>query len=299
MNHIQTTQFNFQPPSQSATARQISPPSLTRPPNTVRLGHLSDFHLGKPPADGVDSQVALGQWLDGFEEQQVDVLVVTGDLVQQPGDRRRLERVKARLEEAPFPYLVIPGNHDIPEPGARGPFEELFGDYPQVAQAAGVEFVLLDSMKGLPPSQRSALERKEAASLGSFSCGRVGDDQRRQAQTRLGPAPAFGRVMLVHHHLRRNAPTQTGHQEEPTAPHGLMRELDDADELLDWAHAHRVRLAFHGHKHNFWDPYQPRPGLVTLNSGTSVRGKESRPRRARIVDIWPGAERLHVHDLEL
>jgi hypothetical protein len=229
----------------------------------------------------------------------VDVLVMTGDLVEEPGDRARLERVKGWLDAAPFPYLVVPGNHDVPEPGAPGPFEDIFGAYPQVTEHAQVQFVLLDSMKGLPAAERTDVERDEAAESGSYSRGAVGQEQLDEAGRLLQPPPAYGRVLLVHHHLRHNAPTEQGYEQEPTAPLGLMRMLDDADDVLDWAASRQIRLAFHGHKHNFWDPYQPRPGLVTLNSGTSVRGKEGRPRRARIVDLWPGSERLQIHDLEL
>jgi predicted phosphodiesterase len=105
------------------------------------------------------------------------------------------------------------------------------------------------------------------------------------------------RVLVVHHHLRENAPTVVGFEDDPTAPEGLMGPLEDARGLLDWAERRGVRLAFHGHKHNFWEPYEPRDGLLVLNSGTSTRGKAGRDRRARIVDLDAESGEVRVQAL--
>lgn len=295
MIHLRALQFDFDLPGAGAV-RRLVPATLARPQGVRRLGHLSDFHLGNPTFDDLPNAEAVCRWLDAFERADVDVLAVTGDLVEEPGDRRRLRRAKDLLERAPFPYVTIPGNHDVPHPGRSGPFEESFGDVPTAARHADVEFLLFDSMKGLPEDERSRMERRDARKTGSFSRGRVGDEQRREVDEQLGEPPRFGQVMLVHHHLRTNAPTPTGWQREPTAPHGLMAPLDDAAAHLAWT-AQRARLALHGHKHRFWAPYRPLPELVVLNSGTSVQAKPDRARHARIVDIWPGMASLIVHDL--
>ena len=296
MEYLQTTEFAFRAGS-PAQRRPGAGGRLQQRPGTVRLGHLSDLHLGKPTADAISAKEAVEVWLQAFEAAGVEVLVFTGDVVEARGDRPRLAWARDRLDEVSFPYVIVPGNHDQPEPGSPGPFEAIFGHYPAVSTEAGVEFVLLDSMKGLPPSERSRIERQEAADS-AYSRGRVGQAQREAAAQMLGDTPGWGRVMVVHHHLRPNAPSQVGWEQEPTAPHGLMAPLDDADPVLRWATEHGVRLAFHGHKHNFWEPYEPRPGLVVLNSGTSFRGKPDRARRARIVDVWPSMERIAVHDVQ-
>lgn len=294
MEHLRTSEFAFG--AESDGVRCLANPDLHKPSGVCRLGHLSDFHLGKPTDDGPSNPAAVRRWLEDFEEARVDVLAVTGDLVETPGDREGLERAKRLLEDASFPTLVIPGNHDVPHPGQEGPFEELFGRYPRVDRVAGASFLLFDSMGGLPEAMRSKEERRDADERGAFSRGAVGDEQRRRIEGALGDEPPFGRVVLVHHHLRYNAPTATGWEPDPASPRGFMAPLNDARRHIGWA-ARRARLVLHGHKHNFWDPYRPVRDLVVLNSGTAVQAKPGRRRRGRIVDIGSGMDTLTIHDL--
>ncbi|MFW5967179.1 MAG: metallophosphoesterase family protein [Persicimonas sp.] len=296
MEHLRTTEFDFG--AEPTAVRHPPTPDLHKPSDVCRLGHLSDFHFGKPTDDGLPNEEAVERWLDAFEKARVDALAVTGDLVETPGDREGLERAKRLLEAASFRCLVIPGNHDIAHPGKEGPFEELFGPYPRVERAAGAAFLLFDSMGGLPEAERSDRERRDAAERGAFSRGAVGEKQRRRIEEDLGEKPPFGRVVLVHHHLRYNAPTATGWEPDPASPHGFMSPLADARRHLGWA-ATRARLVLHGHKHNFWEPYRPLRGLVVLNSGTAVQAKPGRRRRGRIVDLAADRDALTIHDLAL
>ncbi|WP_168210516.1 metallophosphoesterase family protein [Persicimonas caeni] len=301
MKHLRTNEFDFHPGHMATTWRPGYPLSLRKPQGVLRIGHLSDFHFGKPTADGVDAEDAVWRWIEDFGEVGVDLLFVTGDLVEEPDDEERLPAAKAMLDKAPFPYVVIPGNHDVSNPGTPGTFEKIFGQYPRLERHGDLEIVLLDSMQGLPPSERSLYDRMEAATGKAYSRGKVGQAQLDDLEGRFAHEEplTYGRVMLVHHHLRPNAPTRQGYQHHPTEPWGLMGPLEDAHDLIDWASQHRVRVIFHGHKHNFWDPYEPRPGVIVLNSGTSTRAKADRPRRARIVDLFAAEDSIAVHDLEL
>lgn len=301
MEHLHTTEFDFHPGNMAAKWRSGLPATLHKPQGVLRIGHLSDFHFGKPTADGVAAEDAVRRWLQEFNEADVDLLFVTGDLVEDPEDRDRLLEAKAMLDDAPFPYVTVPGNHDVPEPGTSGAFEKSFGEYPRLERHGDIEIALLDSMQGLPPSERSMYDRMEAKTGNAYSRGKVGAAQLEDLDGRFAAFEplAYGRVMLVHHHLRPNAPTEQGFEDHPTEPWGLMGPLEDAHELVKWASLHQIRLIFHGHKHNFWAPYEPRPGVIVLNSGTSTRGKPGRPRRARIVDIFAAEDSVAVHDLEL
>lgn len=300
MQHLHTTEFDFHPGNLAAKWRSGLPATLRKPHGVLRIGHLSDFHFGKPTADDVAAEVAVARWLEDFSEVGVDLLFVTGDLVEEPDDEARLLEAKQMLDAAPFPYVVIPGNHDVSDPGTPGTFEHIFGKYPRLERHGDIEVVLLDSMQGLPPSKRSLYDRMEAKTGKAYSRGKVGETQLDEIDGRFAePQPlSYGRVMLVHHHLRTNAPTQQGYQDKPTEPWGLMGPLEDAHGLVQWAALHQIRLIFHGHKHNFWDPYEPRPGVIVLNSGTSTRAKLGRPRRARIVDVFAAEDSIAVHDLE-
>lgn len=77
----------------------------------TRLLHTGDLHL----ADGApDRWDALDAVLEAARERAVDVLLVAGDLLDRGEDHRALRaRVRERLEEAPCPVLLLPGNHDL------------------------------------------------------------------------------------------------------------------------------------------------------------------------------------------
>ena len=250
----------------------------------MRIGHISDFHLGKPSYDEITARRALEWWLEEFERREVDLVVVSGDLVETPGDEARLRQCRSMFESSGHDVVVVPGNHDVPEPGQPGPFEEHFGVFPRVVTQSGVQLLLFDSMRGIPVEHRSPDDCAEQQINGAYSKGRIGVEQVAAIDERLASfdqAPV--RLLVVHHHLRTNAPTPVGREEDPTAPRGLMAPLEDAEALLDWATDRGVRVIFHGHKHNYWEPYEPRPGLTVLNTGTATRGKASRRRHARLV----------------
>ena len=71
--------------------------------------HASDLHFGKPHLPAVAEAV-----LRFAEEQDPDVIVVSGDLTQRAraAEYRAAKRFLARL--APRPLLVTAGNHDVP-----------------------------------------------------------------------------------------------------------------------------------------------------------------------------------------
>lgn len=71
--------------------------------------HASDLHFGKPHL-----AVVAEAMLRFVEEQDPDVVVVSGDLTQRAktGEFRAAKRFLARL--APRPLVVTAGNHDVP-----------------------------------------------------------------------------------------------------------------------------------------------------------------------------------------
>lgn len=78
------------------------PPAL----EGLRVGHLSDLHLGAPLSRG---RRASAQAVDWVAARRPDLVCVTGDLVSHPRGERRLRELLARLER---PYVVL-GNHDV------------------------------------------------------------------------------------------------------------------------------------------------------------------------------------------
>lgn len=72
----------------------------------LRIGHLSDFHLGAPLSRGNLASERAAAWV---AERRPDLVCITGDLVSHPRGEARLRSLVARLER---PYVVL-GNHDV------------------------------------------------------------------------------------------------------------------------------------------------------------------------------------------
>lgn len=91
-------------PADVASAVQAQP-GRERP---IRIAHLSDPHFGT-----IQPSVEAGM-LQTLREIKPDLLIVSGDLTQ----RARREQFAAAgrfvRQLAPLPFMVVPGNHDIP-----------------------------------------------------------------------------------------------------------------------------------------------------------------------------------------
>jgi predicted MPP superfamily phosphohydrolase len=72
----------------------------------LRIGHLSDFHLGAPRSRGNQASARAVAWV---ADRAPDLVCVTGDLVSHPRGETRLRLLMARLER---PFVVL-GNHDV------------------------------------------------------------------------------------------------------------------------------------------------------------------------------------------
>lgn len=71
------------------------------------LAHISDLHFGR-----IDPAVVEGLLAD-LVAHAPDLVIISGDLVQR-AKRSHFVAARAFLQRLPFPYLVVPGNHDIP-----------------------------------------------------------------------------------------------------------------------------------------------------------------------------------------
>jgi predicted MPP superfamily phosphohydrolase len=71
----------------------------------LRIGHLSDFHLGARSRGRLATELAV----DWVAERRPDLVCVTGDLVTRP---RGEPALRGLLERLGRPYVVL-GNHDV------------------------------------------------------------------------------------------------------------------------------------------------------------------------------------------
>lgn len=72
----------------------------------LRIGHVSDFHLGAPLSRGNRASERAVNWVAARDP---DIVCVTGDLVSHPRGEPRLRNLLARLDR---PFVVL-GNHDV------------------------------------------------------------------------------------------------------------------------------------------------------------------------------------------
>ncbi|MFW6250157.1 MAG: metallophosphoesterase family protein [Alkalispirochaetaceae bacterium] len=81
------------------------------------IAHLTDIHVGNAGEEprGVPVRDTFQSVLREIREAQPDLLVVTGDLALNRGNREIYRWVRATLDDSGLTYLVLPGNHDVPE----------------------------------------------------------------------------------------------------------------------------------------------------------------------------------------
>jgi len=86
--------------------RVVRVPGLPESLEGLRVGHLSDFHLGALMSRGNRASERAAAWV---AERSPDIVCVTGDLISHPRGERRLRALLALLDD---PFVVL-GNHDV------------------------------------------------------------------------------------------------------------------------------------------------------------------------------------------
>lgn len=95
--------------------RELDVPGLPPELDGLRIGHLSDFHLGAPLSRGNATSERAAAWV---AERSPDLICITGDLVSHPRGERRLRRILGQLSRP----VVVLGNHDVAV--TRDPFSQ-------------------------------------------------------------------------------------------------------------------------------------------------------------------------------
>ena len=256
---------------------------------TIRIGHLSDTHLGKGTSGGRRPQ--MRRWLETFEGLGADVIVHSGDLVELPDDDESIDAAFSAIDTVDIPVFGVPGNHDVKQPGSVDRVVEQWGPFPRVESVGRLEILLVDSMRWPGVDDRSEREHRAARAAGVYTAGGVGPNQRQQLIDQLDRPSDATRLLVVHHHLRQPVPPKPWYEENAD----LMAPLGDADQLLALARDHGVRLILHGHRHQYLPPYAPFSELVIINGDSSTPATS--PRRARIVDLDVDSDAMRIWEL--
>jgi Icc protein len=80
----------------------------------MHLIQITDLHIGLPnemPFE-VDVRANFQKILTAIQAQSCDLLVISGDLCYQDGDRQIYDWIKIQLDQLNCAWVIIPGNHD-------------------------------------------------------------------------------------------------------------------------------------------------------------------------------------------
>ncbi len=150
------------------------------------IAHLSDLHFGR-----IDHEV-LEALISDLTMVRPSLVVISGDLVQR-ARKRHFRAARAFLDRLPAPWLVVPGNHDIPAYNLLARFTMPFRNY----------------RRYITPDLSPFIEDDEIAVLGintarplilNFAHGRINHRQIEHIVTAFRDVPARVFKILVTHH---------------------------------------------------------------------------------------------------
>ena len=72
----------------------------------ITIAHLSDLHFGREQTQVIHNLLA------SLQEQRPDLVIISGDLTQRARSYE-FQQAKIFLDNLPYPYFIIPGNHDL------------------------------------------------------------------------------------------------------------------------------------------------------------------------------------------
>lgn len=202
--------------------------------------HLSDIHYGPP------FQYALEPiLLQEIKAQTPDLVILSGDLTQR-AKKRQFQQAQAFLDRLPKPYLVIPGNHDVP---LYNVFDRLFRSLERYKTYVRPEVDMTVRTGGL-----LAVGLNSAFGW-TNDRGRLTKAQLRSAEESFATAPQPDlKVLVTHHHFVC----------PPGVHQGPLPET-----LLDRFSSWGVELVLTGHTHLTHIEQRP-DGLILLQSGTAT-----------------------------
>lgn len=213
------------------------------------LAHISDLHFGTAVP-----RVAEGL-IRELREKPPSLVVVSGDLTQRA---RRSQFAAARefLDQLTSPYLVVPGNHDVPFYDVVRRFASPLGRYRHQIQED------LDPM--FEDDELSVIGVNTARSL-VWKGGKISPNQIEELRQRLGRAGDRFKVVVTHHPFIPSPLSQSS---------GI--DLARAAEVLAVLEEFEVDLLLAGHLHHGYTGdtrahfASARRSIISVQAGTAI-----------------------------
>ncbi|MGH7965376.1 MAG: metallophosphoesterase family protein [Candidatus Binatia bacterium] len=219
--------------------------------------HCSDLHFGAPHARQRADAI-----LAEIERHQPTLIAISGDLTQR-ARTEQFRQARAFLDRIHAPFIVVPGNHDVP---LWNVFARLFLSLQKYRR-----WITRD-LNPLYTDEQLAVLGLDTTRSFTFKDGRVDHDARRVVRARLGALPPFLCKVIVAHHPFALPP---GFEHEQTVG-GMRAALKLFEEC-------GVEMALTGHLHQSYiahsrdcDP-QAKRDILLIQTGTaaSLRGRGS------------------------
>lgn len=209
------------------------------------IAHLSDPHFGsESPAVTAALVTDLGA---------PSLVVISGDLTQRAKEAQ-FHAAKAFLDGLPAPYVVVPGNHDIPLFDLWNRFRHPLDRYREIITA--------DLMPSYGDDELAVVGLNTAHSF-TFKDGKVTAEQARAAAARFRSYPGRFKILVCHHPFVLPA-GRPGRERVDGADEALPILRDAGVEVICTGHLH---IAFASDAGGFRDE---RRELIAVHAGTCI-----------------------------
>lgn len=236
------------------------------------LAHISDLHFGR------EVPAVIEGLLESISDATPDHIIISGDLTQ----RARAGQFKKGmhfLKRLPAPYLIIPGNHDLPLYNLVRRFHRPWENWNHFVSRDMTPVVL---GRGFMAAGVNTARRW--ATLLDQTRGRINASQTTSAITRLQSAPDNHLRILVAHHPFWLPEGQQGRH--------LVSGRDKA--LTSLARA-GVDLILGGHLHIAY--HKLLNGMIVIHAGTGISNRNKH--QANSFNIIRGNRRKITVDVKL
>lgn len=214
------------------------------------LVHISDLHFGREVSPVIEGL------LESIADADPDHIIISGDLTQ----RARADQYKKGvhfLNRLPAPYLIIPGNHDLPLFNLIKRFHRPWGNW-----NAFVTREMAPVLKGDDFIAAGVNTARRWATLLDQTRGRINTAQTNAAITQLQNAPDDHLRILVAHHPF-------------WLPEGQERRhlVGGRDQALASLKQARVDMILGGHLHIAYQKLLN--GILVVHAGSGVSSRTS------------------------
>lgn len=212
------------------------------------IAHLSDLHFGREIPE-----VVAGLF-DALEASSPELIIITGDLTQR-ATKGQFQKAHRFLKRLNHPYLIVPGNHDMP---AYNLFERFFCPWKKWKHSITPELEPLIHRETFTAAGLTTARRMQFSF--DWSGGAIDDEQTAHIKQYFINVPGLNLRILAAHHPLWVPPS-----------HDFRRPVKGRNEALAALNSAGVDMILGGHLHL---PYVTlMAGMIISNAGSTLSNR--------------------------